>query len=120
MLPDPKMVAELKQDLEALFLTKTKEEWSNFSSNYDFCLTPILDLEEVSKDKHLIARNMFLEMEHADYGKIKTINQPIQFGGTPTTPTIPPALMGEHTHEILSGIGYTEEKLEGLKKKGII
>lgn len=120
MLPDPKMVAELKQDLEALFLTKTKEEWADFSSNYDFCLTPILDLDEVSQDKHLIARNMFLEMEHADYGKIKTINQPLQFGGTPTAPNIPPALMGEHTNEILSSIGYSEEKLEGLKKKGII
>ncbi|MBK7138337.1 MAG: CoA transferase [Bacteroidetes bacterium] len=80
----------------------------------------MLDLDEVSQDKHLIARNMFLEMEHADYGKIKTINQPIQFGETPTAPNIPPALMGEHTNEILSSIGYSEEKLEGLKKKGII
>lgn len=120
MLPDPKLVADLKVDLSDLFLTKTKAEWTLFAENYDFCLSPILDLDEISENKHLQEREMFIEMEHPDYGKIKSINQPIKFSETPTKPIIAPSLMGEHTMEVLKEVGYSDDEIQLLKSKNII
>ena len=61
----------------------------------DVCLTPILELEEVEKDIHLNEREMFFEVEHADYGKVKGINQPFKFSETPAKPSWAAPLMGE-------------------------
>jgi alpha-methylacyl-CoA racemase len=36
-----------KEELEALFKERTREEWSLWAAEYDFCLTPVLELEEL-------------------------------------------------------------------------
>ena len=83
MLPIPELVVELKKELQDLFLTKTLDGWIADAENHDICLSPILDIDEVEKDKHLSERDMFIEMEHADYGKFKSVNQPFKFSETP-------------------------------------
>ena len=95
MMPIPEMVVELKKDLQEIFITKTRDEWVKEAGNHDICLTPILELEEVEKDKHLIERDMFFEVEHTDYGKIKGVNQPFKFSETPAKPSWGAPLMGE-------------------------
>ena len=95
MMPIPEMVEALKKDLQKLFLTKTRNEWVQAAEGHDICLSPILDLEEVEKDAHLNEREMFFEMEHADYGKVKGVNQPFKFSETPAKPSWGAPLMGE-------------------------
>lgn len=95
MLPVPEMVAALKKDLQEIFLTKNREEWVKAAETLDVCLTPILDLDEVEKDIHLNEREMFIEVEHPDYGKVKGINQPFKFSETPAKPSWAAPLMGE-------------------------
>ena len=95
MLPDPKIIIELKKDLEAIFITKNRDEWVKEANAFDICLTPILEIDEVQHDKHLQERDMFFEVEHSDYGKITGINQPFKFSETPAKPSWAPPLMGE-------------------------
>lgn len=120
MLPEPSMVKALKQDLEQLFLTKTRDEWAAFAEAYDFCLTPILALEELDSNEHLIEREMFVETEHPNYGKLRSINQPFKFSGTPAVPSWAPPLMGEDTISILRDVGYDAAKIDQLKANKII
>ncbi len=95
MMPIPEEVEKLKQDLQAIFSTKTRDEWVALADPLDVCLTPILDMDEVEKDKHLNEREMFFEVEHSDYGKVKGINQPFKFSETPAKPSWAAPLMGE-------------------------
>jgi alpha-methylacyl-CoA racemase len=95
MMPMPEMVAELKKDLQDIFITKTRDEWINEATTHDICLSPILEMDEVQHDKHLLEREMFFEVEHADYGKVIGINQPFKFSETPAKPSWAAPLMGE-------------------------
>lgn len=95
MLPIPELVVELKKELHDLFLTKTRDEWILEAENHDICLSPILEVDEVEQDKHLQEREMFYEVEHADYGKFKSVNQPFKFSETPAKPSWAAPLMGE-------------------------
>jgi alpha-methylacyl-CoA racemase len=52
-------------------------------------------MEEVELDEHIKEREMFFEVEHPDYGKIKGVNQPFKFSGTPAKPSWGAPLMGE-------------------------
>jgi formyl-CoA transferase len=44
---------------------------------------------------------------------------PIKIDGVPEAPRRAP-LLGEHDDEILAGLGYTKERIAGLRAKGVI
>jgi alpha-methylacyl-CoA racemase len=49
--------------LEGVFLTKSRDEWIEFLSKTDCCVSPILDIEEACQHPHLVARETFVEDE---------------------------------------------------------
>lgn len=95
MLPEEKTIESLREDLAALFLTKTQEEWLQMAAGQDICLTPIMDLDEVYHSDYAKERELFFDMEHPAYGTIKTVNQPFKFSETPAKPSWGAPLLGE-------------------------
>jgi crotonobetainyl-CoA:carnitine CoA-transferase CaiB-like acyl-CoA transferase len=59
---------------------------------------------------------------HAEAGSVDLIASPLaQMSASPATIRLPPPLLGEHTHEVLSGLlGYSEARIEELHGMGII
>ena len=43
-----------------IFLTKSRDEWTNIFKNTDSCVTPVLDLEEARNHPHSVSRESFL------------------------------------------------------------
>jgi alpha-methylacyl-CoA racemase len=54
---------ELQKKLEAVFLTKTREEWAKLLEGTDACAAAIVPLFEAPKHPHLAARKTFVEYE---------------------------------------------------------
>jgi alpha-methylacyl-CoA racemase len=54
---------ELRKKLEAVFLTKTREEWAKLLEGSDACAAAIVPLFEAPKHPHLAARKTFVEAE---------------------------------------------------------
>ena len=42
-----------------LFLTKSRDEWSEIFKNSDSCVTPVLSLDEARSHPHAISRSSF-------------------------------------------------------------
>ena len=42
-----------------IFLTKSRDEWTNIFKNTDSCVTPVLDLEEARNHPHSVSRESF-------------------------------------------------------------
>lgn len=110
----------LKDDLKEFFQTKDRDEWVQMAAAADICLTPILNIDELENEPHHQDRNNFITMEHPVYGAFKGINQPIKFSATPAVPSWAPPLTGEDNEGILQDLGYDEEKIEALKKGGVV
>jgi crotonobetainyl-CoA:carnitine CoA-transferase CaiB-like acyl-CoA transferase len=113
---DPKLKSELKE----FFQTKERDEWISMAAQADICLTPILNIDELETEPHHVARELFVEMEHPDYGKLKGINQPIKFSGTPSSVSWAPPMAGEDNADILLDLGFNAEEVAALEGKGII
>ena len=54
---------ELRKKLEAVFLTKTRDEWSRLLEGTDACAAAIVSLFDAPKHPHLAARKTFVESE---------------------------------------------------------
>lgn len=81
---------------------------------------PVYHVDEVVEDPHLQARGMLVEVEHPRAGKIKVPNFPVKLSETPGVIKTAAPLLGEHTKEVLTELlGFSEEKIEELVKKGV-
>ena len=83
-------------------------------------VSPILNLDEIMALPHVHERKMCVEVEDPVLGKVKISGPPIKFSRTPCEANAPAPRLGEHTREILTGIGYSEERINHLAQSGVI
>lgn len=69
-----------KEEVEALFKTKTREEWVALFAGQDVCVAPVLELEELEGSAYHQERKTFREIETPGGSKLKTIQLPFKAG----------------------------------------
>ncbi|KKL44438.1 hypothetical protein LCGC14_2365670 [marine sediment metagenome] len=105
--------------IEQELLKKTQEEWMKIFINLDVCVMPVKSFAEACEDPQIIARNMIEEIDHPILGKIKNVGSPIKYSRTPLSIRSIAPQRGQNTVEILSGLGYSEEKINEFKENGV-
>ena len=98
-------------EVERIFLERTREEWREFASNHDCCLEPVLDLDETLDSELVRAREMVVELDQpgADGRAPARACRSSSRARRARRPDPGPAL-GEHTRDVLSTLGYDEER----------
>jgi crotonobetainyl-CoA:carnitine CoA-transferase CaiB-like acyl-CoA transferase len=106
--------------LEEIFKKKTVKDWVDLMDKVQVPAGPVYTIAEVYQDPHVLAREMLVEVDHPTAGKVKMTGIPVKLSGTPGTIETPPPLLGEHTEEILTGLGYNEEQIKILVENKVI
>ena len=115
-----KKAEELIDELEKIFLERTREEWVELLRDTDCCCEPVNNFDEAFSHPQVVARNMLCEMEHPAEGTIRQINFPGKFSDTPAQMRLAPPALGQHTEEILTELGMTSEEIATLAKEKVI
>jgi crotonobetainyl-CoA:carnitine CoA-transferase CaiB-like acyl-CoA transferase len=110
----------LKEILEEITRKKTTEEWVTVMEEAGVPCGRIRTIDQVLTDPHVDVREMVVEKEHPTAGKIKLIGVPTKLSLTPGEVTAPPPTLGQHTTEILEGLGYSKTDIKGFAEQGII
>ncbi|HEV7662592.1 MAG TPA: CoA transferase [Chloroflexota bacterium] len=81
---------------------------------------PVNAVDEVFADPQVLHREMLLEIPHPGLssGKVRLAGFPITFSETNPTARRHPPRLGEHTGEILTELGYTDEEVATLCRNG--
>ena len=58
---DPKNWGPLRQKLDTVFKTKTRDEWCAIMEGTDVCFAPILTMTEATQHPHMVARGVFVQ-----------------------------------------------------------
>lgn len=118
--PEGKEWEEISSYLKQLFLTKTRDEWFDLLSQKDIPITKVHSLDEVFVDHQVLHRNMVSEIDDPIEGKIKQTGIAIKLSATPGKIRRLAPTLGEHTTEILTEIGYSQQGIAQLHQKGVI
>jgi alpha-methylacyl-CoA racemase len=106
-------------EVERIFLERTREEWQAFASEHDCCLEPVLGLDEALDSELVRAREMVVELDQPGAAvPVRLLGVPVKLSRTPGAPAGPGPALGEHTHEVLSALGYSEEEIAALLESG--
>ena len=105
----------LKEDLAAIFRTRTRDEWCTLMEHTDICFAPVLNVSEAPHHPHNVARGTFV-----DYEGVTQPRPAPRFSRTDSTIQRPPAHAGQHTDEVLAELGYATEEISSLREQGAV
>jgi len=100
---------------------RTVAQLEQLLSAHEVPNAPILGVKEALAQPQAVAREMVVETEHRTLGKLPIVNRPIRFPGAPQPSPAAPAILGEHTDEILRDVlGLDGEQIAKLRATGAI
>jgi crotonobetainyl-CoA:carnitine CoA-transferase CaiB-like acyl-CoA transferase len=111
---------EIFSAFREIFRTKTRDEWFDYLSQWDICVGKVYLLDELATDPQLIHRNMILELDHPELGKVKQPGISVKLSQTPGSIRSFGPLLGQHTEEVLLELGYSKKRIEELREQGAI
>lgn len=117
--PSPKK-DEVFRELKQIFLTKTRDEWFDLLTKADVPVGKVLALDEVFRDPQVLHRQMLLEIDHPRFGKVNQVGIGIKLSDTPGEVRSLAARLGQHTDEVLTGLGYSQAEIERLRRDGVV
>ena len=112
--------SEAHREVEAIFLERTRDQWHEFAEHHDCCLEPVLELDEALDSELVRAREMVVEVEQPGTGGVSLLGVPVKLSRTPGAAAGPGPALGEHTREVLAGLGFTAEEVEVLESDGAV
>ena len=107
-------------EVERIFLERSRADWHEFAERHDCCLEPVLGLDEALDSELVRAREMVVELDQPGTDGVKLLGVPVKLSRTPGAPAGPGPALGEHTREVLAGLGYPEEEIAALEAAGAV
>jgi crotonobetainyl-CoA:carnitine CoA-transferase CaiB-like acyl-CoA transferase len=101
--------------IEAALAQKTVGEWTNLFRHIDVPAGPVNTMDQAFAEEQVQAQEMQIDMNG-----IALVGSPLKLSETPVSYRVPPPRLGQHTDDILAGLGYTEAQIAAFRRDKII
>jgi crotonobetainyl-CoA:carnitine CoA-transferase CaiB-like acyl-CoA transferase len=102
----------LYQQVRAILVQRTTDEWLAFCRDNQIPATPVVTLEELLAGQPV--------MTHPLAGDYRHIRPGARLAATPMRASRPAPLPGQHNHEVLKEVGYTDNDIDDLIARGVL
>ncbi|MAP93371.1 MAG: CoA transferase [Ponticaulis sp.] len=111
---------EIVSRLDEAFGKFDKDELAARLDEEQIAWAPVQTLAEVAADPQVFASGGIVETPGHSGGTFKAPASPVRFPGADDGPKGPSPAMGEHTREVVSGLGLSAEDIETLFEAGVL
>jgi crotonobetainyl-CoA:carnitine CoA-transferase CaiB-like acyl-CoA transferase len=109
----------LDEEVSRACAAMTREALMARLVEYDVMAAPVNGLPDVASDPQVLNNRMIIEQQHPALGLAKLTGVPVRLSETPGEVRRAPPLLGEHSLEVLSDLGYTSGELDALIIDGV-
>jgi crotonobetainyl-CoA:carnitine CoA-transferase CaiB-like acyl-CoA transferase len=102
----------LYQQVRAILVQRTTDEWLAFCRDNEIPATPVVTLEELLTEQSV--------MTHPLAGDYRHIRPGARLAATPMRASRPAPLPGQHNHEVLKEVGYSDDDIDDLLTQGVL
>jgi crotonobetainyl-CoA:carnitine CoA-transferase CaiB-like acyl-CoA transferase len=111
---------ELTPLLEATLRQRSTREWVEALNARGIPSGDILPLAAALDQPQVRHRGTLQSVSVEGIGEVRLFGLSAQLKGTPGGITSPPPRLGQHTEEVLGGLGYTPEQVAALRERGVV
>jgi crotonobetainyl-CoA:carnitine CoA-transferase CaiB-like acyl-CoA transferase len=113
--------AALVPQLERLFRERTVDEWLALLRKAEVPAAPVNNLDRAFAEPPVAEREMIVEYDHPDVGRVRLPGNPIKMSGVTGTISKPAPRLGEHTDAVLHELlALTPDRIAALRSEGAI
>jgi crotonobetainyl-CoA:carnitine CoA-transferase CaiB-like acyl-CoA transferase len=107
--------------LERIFRTRTVADWLERLRAAEVPAAPVNNLDGAFAEPPVAEREMIVEYDHPEVGRVRLPGNPIKMSDVTGTPSHPAPRLGEHTDAILRGLlQLSEVRIAALRDSGAI
>lgn len=116
---DPDRAERVKRELAAVFAERDREDWWRELSAIDnIAIAKVYDIGEAASDPQNLHRRMIVEAGELDGETIRQVGIAPKLSDTPGSIRSLGATVGQHTDEILTEIGMSQERIARMRESG--
>ena len=111
---------ELRTILAARFVEQPTTAWGAALDAADVPWGAIADVLSALASSEAAALAAVVDIEHPVLGALRQVGIPLRFSETPGSIRTAPPLLGEHTDEVLTEMGYAAAEIAALRDGGVV
>lgn len=113
-------VNELRQQLEAVFCTKSADDWETILEAAGVPSAKANPIQAMFAHPQVLANHLVQDVQHAELGKLSLVGLPLQLSATPGEMRRAAPTLGQHSEEILQSLGYTAQEIADFSTAKVI
>jgi len=107
--------------LEEIFRTRTAADWLKRLRNAGVPAAPVNNVDAAFAEPPVVEREMIVEYDHPQVGKVRLPGNPIKMDGMGETISNPAPMLGEHTDAILKSLLHlSAQEIAALRASGAV
>ena len=99
---------------------RTLADAIQFFEGHGVTAAPVYHIGQFLEDPHVIERGIVVECPDAEMDAVPMHAPVPRLGGTPGTLRTPAPAIGQHNDEIYARIGYSPERVQALRDRGVL
>jgi crotonobetainyl-CoA:carnitine CoA-transferase CaiB-like acyl-CoA transferase len=107
------------QLIQSSLETKTTDEWMDILEPAGVPCAPVLTRKEIPDHPQIQASEILVELEHPQAGPLRQARAAARFDKTPPTMRRNAPLLGQHTTELMTELGYDAAEIDALRKASV-
>jgi len=110
---------ELAALIEEVTTTRPSEHWYRLLEAAGVPCGVLHRIDQAVNDEHVQARGFVVDLAHSKLGSVRATGSPVRLSRTPVRLDRAGPLLGEHTAEVLSGLGLSPTEIAELEQQGL-
>ncbi|MBI4192069.1 MAG: CoA transferase [Betaproteobacteria bacterium] len=111
---------QINRDIAECTRRKSSREWIEILEKNGVACGPIYKMDEVFADAQVEHVGIAAPVKHPALGDIRLVGQPFALSRTPSEIRSATPERGEHTDEVMRGLGYSDEQIADLRRRIVI
>jgi crotonobetainyl-CoA:carnitine CoA-transferase CaiB-like acyl-CoA transferase len=119
----PERAARRREIIEALdswIGARPRDEVIETFGKRSITIAPAYSINDAMHDPQLLERNMFVDVDDAELGRLQLVAPAPRLSETPGRIDHAGPMLGEHTDEVLASIGMSPDEISALRAEGVI
>lgn len=111
---------EVRAALRFAFAERDRDEWVALLADADTCVSPVLSIAEVARDRHLAARGAFCDAEHPEHGRFRQVAPVLAGAPRPSRPVALSPPGASDARALLGEAGLDGAEIDALCASGVV